>query len=158
MDRRDKFRPAYERLTDYLHSHHLRMTYERSVILQHVCQIGKAFTPGDLITHLQGERISDATVYNTVSLFLEANILHNLVRSTKTSQVYYELALEDKDTILIICPECGRRSEVRDPVLADHIRGGRYSNFIPSRFVLQVYGKCRVCRNKQIWKKDSSTR
>ena len=143
------YRKAYNQLCSYLDEHHLRHTQERLCILSSVCSLQR-FTVDDLRYSLTGILISRATVYNTLELFEQAGVIRHLEKEFGVRAGQYELACLHSSFVQIICQRCGRVSEVKDSTISRMLEDKRFTNFIPERFSLYIYGKCKVCRKKNI--------
>ena len=84
-----------EKFNDYLKAKGKRRTPERYKILDHVLAFPKQFTVDDLRQSILGDnfRISQATLYYTVDLLVEANILRRM--STGKNAVAYDLSFRN---------------------------------------------------------------
>ena len=78
---------AHEVLDNYMESNHHRRTPERSTILDTIYSMGEHFSIEDLGRELlkKNFRVSRATLYNTLHLFLELRLVvkHSLADGTK---------------------------------------------------------------------------
>lgn len=145
----DIYRHALERVNAYVNEHHMRRTHEREVILQKACGL-RCFSVEQLQAELTDITISRATIYNALSLFSKAGVLHKLDKEFGVRAGQYEVAQAETSHIQVICTRCGRVSEVRDTSINRMLADKRFTNFNPSRFSLYVYGTCKVCRRKPI--------
>lgn len=148
----DIYRKAYDQLCSYLNEHNLRHTPERLSILTSVCSLQR-FTVDDLRYALTGILISRATVYNTLVLFEKAGVIRHIEKEYGVRAGQYELSFLKSSSVQIICQQCGRISEVKDSTISRMLADKRFTNFIPERFSLYIYGKCKVCRKKNINKR-----
>lgn len=145
----DIYRKAYDQLCSYLDEHHMRHTPERFSILASVCSLQR-FTVDDLRYSLTGILISRATVYNTLELFEKAGVIRHIEKEYGVRAGQYELTCLKNSSVQIICQQCGRISEVKDSTISRMLADKRFTNFVPERFSLYIYGRCKVCRKKSI--------
>jgi len=145
----DIYRHALERVNAYVSEHRMRRTHEREVILQKACAL-RCFSVEQLQAELTDITISRATIYNALSLFTKAGVLHRLDKEFGVRAGQYEVTQAEASHIQVICTRCGRVSEVRDTSINRMLADKRFTNFNPSRFSLYVYGVCKVCRRKPI--------
>lgn len=143
----DIFTEVSNQLYAYIDKHGLRHTTERMVILEAICRL-KSFTVDelrDVLTHL---KISRATVYNTLTLLVDANIIRRLDKEFGTRAIQYELVRISQSSVQVICTRCGRVSKIKDSTIQRMLADKRWSNFELQHLTLYVYGKCKVCRKK----------
>lgn len=138
---------ATERLNAYAQEHGLRRTQERETILAQVCAL-QCFSAEQLRMALTELTISRATIYNALTLFEKAGIIHRLDREFGVRAGQYEVVQEGTSNIRVICRRCGRVSEVKDPTINRMLADKRFTNFVPERFSLYIYGACKACRRK----------
>ena len=123
----------------FLESRNLRKTPERFAILEKIYTTTQHF---DVETMIQnGYRVSKATVYNTIDLLLEANLVRKHQFGSNLAQ--YERVYNANHHHLI-CMKCGKVREVKDLDLMSKLNTSYYT--------LYVYGICSRCSNKN--KKD----
>lgn len=147
--REDIYRKAYNRLCSYLDANALRHTSERLTILTAICELQR-FSVDDLRYSLTGIRISRATVYNTLELMEKAGIVQRIEKEFGVRAGYYELSFINNSSVQIICQQCGRVSKIKDSTIQRMLEDKRFTNFVHERFSLYIYGKCKVCRKKNI--------
>jgi Fur family ferric uptake transcriptional regulator len=135
---------------DYLRQHSLHLTAPREIVLKAVFATHEHFTADELIAHLQraGTPVSKATVYRTLSLLSESNLLieHDFGQGRK----YYEHASELEHHGHFYCRDCGRISEFYDARLNGlQQQIARQEGFQASQFVVKIYGRCADCEAKR---------
>lgn len=143
MHEKDAARSAMERLTHYLESRHLRKTPERFAILSRSLRLPEHFS-GDALADLMerdGYHVSRSTVYNTLALLCEAEIL--VCHRFGNRAARYEVALQNH--CHLICRRCGKVEEVESPDFAGVIRSMASEGFRPTSFSASVYGLCADC-------------
>ncbi len=132
--------------TSFLSGHNLRMTAERRNILHHIFAAHTHFEADDLHVRLRqaGHRIARATVYRTLSLLVEANILREVVGDPGSTSTHYELVhgLPQSHEHLR-CEDCGQIVEVSDVALAGHLRRIALSmGFDLTDYTVRLAGRC----------------
>ena len=143
------YRVASDSLCQYLDANQLRHTSERLTILNAICQLQR-FSVDDLRYALAGVNISRATVYNTLDVMENANVVRRLEKEYGVRARYYELTILTNSTVQVICQKCGRKSQVKDSTIQRMLEDKRFTNFVHERFSLYIYGQCKVCRKKNI--------
>lgn len=138
---------AREILDQYLESNLHRKTPERYAILDAVFSMRGHFTLEELGAALERKnfRVSRATLYNTIHLFLELRLVvrHSLVDGTK-----YEASSCNENHVHQVCTVCGRVTEVQAPLVTAAINETRLQRFRKDAFVLYIYGVCSICQAK----------
>ena len=143
------YRKAYEQLCSYMDEHGMRHTAERFSILTAGCNLQR-FTVDDLRYSLTGITISRATVYNTLELMEKAGIIRHIEKEYGVRAGQYELTCIKTSSVQIICQRCERISEVKDSTISRMLEDKKFTNFLPERFSLYIYGHCKVCRKKAL--------
>ncbi len=144
---------AKTKLEAYIAAQGLRNTQERFVLLEHICSLPQPFGADRVVSFAKEKYISPATVYNTLSLLVSAQILHCLSKQYGRSKSMYELMLAGKSEFEFVCTRCGRVSKFKDRAIENIIRMRRYSNFIPKGFSVYIYGECKTCKRKPLTEK-----
>ncbi|MBO5405266.1 MAG: transcriptional repressor [Paludibacteraceae bacterium] len=143
----DILQSSSSRLCAYLDEHQLRHTPERFTILSTVCKLQR-FTIDELRASLNELAISRATVYNTLSLLEDAQLVRRLTKEYGVRAAQYELVRATDSVVQIICQRCGRVGIVKDPTIKRMLADKRWSNFEADHFSLYVVGQCKVCRRR----------
>lgn len=143
----DILQSSSDLLRAYLDEHQLRHTPERFTILSAVCKLQR-FTIDELRASLNELAISRATVYNTLSLLEDAQLVRRLTKEYGVRAAQYELVRATDSVVQIICQRCGRVGIVKDPTIKRMLADKRWSNFEPDHFSLYVVGQCKVCRRR----------
>ena len=93
---------------DYLKQHALHLTGPRETVLRTVFGTHEHFTADDLIAHLlrAGTPVSKATVYRTLALLSECNLL--IEHDFGQGKLFYEHASELQHHGHLFCSDCGR--------------------------------------------------
>ena len=135
-------------LDNYLETNHHRKTPERYAVLDAVYSIGGHFTLEALATLLDKNhfRVSRATLYNTMHLFIELRLVvrHSLVDGTK-----YEACFDNENHVHQVCTVCGQVSEIQAPLVTDALTHTDMHEFRCDAFALYIYGVCASCRQNK---------
>ena len=134
-------------LDEYLEVNHHRKTPERYAILEAVYSLPGHFTLEELGAHLEKNnfRVSRATLYNAMRLFLELRLIvrHRLQDGTK-----YEASYASANHSHQICTVCGKVSEVKSTEIVRVIDNTKLKRFRKDGFALYIYGICSSCQAK----------
>lgn len=150
MESSDQLKNALDRFREYLHQHQLRKTPERFAILEAVYSFDGHFTLEELLVRMTEERhfvVSQATVYNTINILLDAGLVirHRLAGGTE-----YEKAVNVGNSHFhLVCSKCGKVREFHDEKLLRALSGIRTGKFSVESYTLYVYGLCSKCCNAQ---------
>jgi Fur family transcriptional regulator, ferric uptake regulator len=137
--------------TDYLKSRNQRQTPERYAILDEVYTTADHFDADELYVRLlqKDVRVSRATVYNTLELLLDCDLV--VKHQFGKSQAKYERAYAYWQHDHLICQDCGSIFEFCDPRLQSiQDTVAEIYGFSVSHHALHVYGHCQreACPNK----------
>lgn len=141
----------FDTFRDFLKEHGLKLTAQRETILRRTLQIDKHFSAEELFEVLRRENrgISKATVYRTLALLVEANLLDAL--DFDRGHMLYERATHgEAHHDHLICVRCKRIFEFHCEeieVLQDQITQ-RY-DFEMVSHTHQIYGVCGRCRRQE---------
>ena len=85
------YETALAKLNAYIKRQGLRTSIVRNQVLEQVCRLRQPFTAEQLTQACEEERISLATIYNALTLFVSAQIVHASKRQRGRSAIEYEL-------------------------------------------------------------------
>jgi len=141
-------------LTSYLELNNLRKTPERYAILDAVYNINGHFTLDELSNILEEEnfRVSRATLYNTMKLFIELRLV---IRHRFIGQTKYEACYHNENHIHQVCTLCGSVTEVNSVEITNAIGGTKLRRFRKDGFTLYIYGVCSMCQARITRKKNN---
>lgn len=137
---------ALVRLNAYIKQEKMRVSPVRKMVLEKVCILKQPFTADQLITACAEEHISEATIYNALTLFFTARILHATKRQRGQTATEYELTIGTHSRMQIVCLNCGRITTFHDKAMEQIVKEHKYYNFNLNRFSMYVYGECKHCR------------
>ncbi|MCX7607339.1 MAG: transcriptional repressor [Bacteroidia bacterium] len=136
---------AQEILEKYLLERGLRRTEERLEVLRTIYEELTHFDADSLHRHLleRGLRISRATIYNTLDLFVSCGLVKRYAFAE--GRTLYERSVGRRQHDHLICIECGHIQEFCDPQLGLVVEGvGRLFHMNPVHHDLVVYAHCQV--------------
>jgi len=132
-------------LDNYLETSNRRKTPERYAILDAVYSIGGHFSLEQLGECLEKQkfRVSRATLYNTMHLFIQLRLVtrHNLMNGTT-----YEAWYDNRTHCHQICTVCGKVTEINVPEINEAIENAHLRRFRKDGFSLYIYGICSSCQ------------
>lgn len=136
--------------TSYLKEHRLRETYERKVVIQALSQFTGHFDLETVASAIDsnGERVSRATIYNTVSLLVKANLVRR--QQFADGQYFYECALRlpSGNQLHLICNVCGKITDLRNSTVTKELNDMKFGSFSPEYISMSVYGTCSRCMRR----------
>lgn len=136
-----------EILDAYLTQRNLRKTPERYAILDAVYGMDGHFTLEELSGRLEQQsfRVSRATLYNTMKLFIELRLV---VRHRFIGQTKYEGCYLGDNHLHQVCTVCGKVTEVDAPGIIKAVDATRLKRFHKDGFTLYIYGICSTCQTR----------
>lgn len=138
-----------KKFIEFLEKYNLRKTPERLAILDCILKTGGLFTVDDLYNQMTATnfRVSRATLYNTIELLSQCEIVRRHV--FEGMQPQYE-----RVTVIpynyLICKHCGKIKVVRDNDFVAFMNAHKkIKAFTMSHYSLYIYGICNTCARKR---------
>lgn len=137
-----------ERLEEFIRRKGLRRTGQRDLIIKSAFSKDEHFTAEELFERVRksSSNISRATVYRTLALLVEADLLREI--DLGDNQTTYDPNFLDKPSHNhLVCIDCGRVVEFEDPhvdLLNDCVT--RRLGFRPVRQTLKIEASCEQLR------------
>jgi Fur family ferric uptake transcriptional regulator len=148
MKEDELFEKIKETFTEFLRKNKQRKTPERYAILERIYKHDGHFNAEWLYKEMQNEyRVSLATVYNTLELLLNSNLI--IKHQFGQQEAQYEKAFADKIHHHLVCTDCGKVREFSDKRIRTTIQTRRFAYFEVSNYSLYVYGICSKCKQKR---------
>jgi len=150
MNRNEIFDTAIDIFNHHLQLNKLRKTPERYAILKEIYYRDEHFDVEQLHQAMVDNEyiVSRATLYNTLELLLECNLVTKLQFGQNIA--YYEKSLGAKQHDHMICSECYTIIEFCDPRI-QQIKSemGGIMDFTVTHHSLHLYGICKDCSKKK---------
>ncbi|MBQ8155928.1 MAG: transcriptional repressor [Prevotella sp.] len=141
-------------LDNYLEMNNHRKTPERYTILKAIYNIEGHFTLEELSAKLEHDykfRVSRATLYNTLNLFMQLRLV---IRHRFHGSTAYEACYDNTSHCHQICTVCGKVTEIKSTLIEQAIDATHFKRFRKDGFTLYVYGICSVCQGKMTRQKN----
>ena len=134
------------KFNQYLEENKHRKTPERYFVLDVVSETSKRFDAEFVLNEVFNKkiRISRATVYNTLSILVDAQILREHEIEGKK---YFEKTPLSQIYVRLICTKCGKTKDVKDADTISFVNSKKYGKFLTSYSTIAVYGLCSSCVN-----------
>jgi Fur family ferric uptake transcriptional regulator len=139
---------AKQKFTEYLTAQKCRKTPERYAILNLIYTDQRHFDMDTLYEAMNENnfRVSRATLYNTMQLLLECNLVlkHQFGKNISV----YERAYNNDFHHHLICTSCHKIQEYKGSYLRNAIKNEKIKRFTPTHYSLYIYGLCSMCAKK----------
>jgi len=134
-----------------LKSNKLKYTTQRELILQIIYNNDGHFTPEDIYNLIKISypkvKLGIATVYRTLTLLEDANIVSSISFGTQGKK--YEFGLKEHHDHLV-CLECGGIEEFFDDTIEKQQEEiAKKFNFKMTDHIMKIIGTCKACQAKK---------
>ncbi len=134
---------SIQKLEQYLSQHGLKMTAQRKIILETMEDIPYHMTLDELLQAVEnnGTRVGQATMYRTMKLFVDANIVEE--HRFDDGITRYEISEEGEHHDHLICLSCGQIIEFEDELIErrQHEVAQKFGIRITTH-KMELYGYC----------------
>lgn len=142
----DDIQRATDILNQFMTDKRMRKTPERFHLLEAVYTYNGHFTADELYEKMQKSfRISRATVYSALDLFVRAGLV---VKNILGNTIEYEKCLGMKSHCHMVCTVCGMTKEFTNAKIEQDLETAKYSKFIKQNYTVNVFGVCYKCQAK----------
>lgn len=137
-----------EKYREYLATKSLRMTRERSIIVDEVFSSHEHFDADQLVARLarrsDGRRVSRSTIYRSLRQLEEAGLIRKVARQDDRDLFEHDYGYPQHDHL--ICNRCGRLIEFHNERISDLLEPvAREHGFRIEGHRLEVFGLCDSC-------------
>ncbi len=144
-----KKQQALEKFNNYLDSQNLRKSSAREEIVREIFSLDKHFHIQELIDKLNMKNISRASVFRTIQLLLEADLLQKT--TDLHGHVHYEQTFSDEHHDHLICIKCGKELEFTSAEIERLQREiCKKNKFKSLTHSLQIWGYCEECQKSRV--------
>lgn len=133
-----------------------RRTRERELILDRIASLQGHFNAEDLTFALKRDRVSRATIYRSLELFVAQGLLQRVHLGERGAQ--YEIIHGRRPHAHLYCLGCGSLTDYPLPFLS-HLPGRieKQRRFATEHMLVRVCGYCQRCRARAL-RKNSKVR
>jgi Fur family transcriptional regulator, ferric uptake regulator len=141
--------PPEEKYREYLTTKGLRMTRERSIIVEEVFSTHEHFDAEHLVQRLvrpsdPQRRVSRSTIYRSLSQLEEAGLIRKVARQDGRELYEHDYGYPQHDHL--ICTKCGNLIEFHNDEISELLEPvARQHGFRIEGHRLEVYGLCNDC-------------
>lgn len=148
MKEESTFEGVKEILDNYLLEKKHRKTPERYAILKEIYEHEGHFNAEMLYNRmLEKYRVSLATIYNTLELLLECNLIIKHQFGEHVAE--YEKTFGTGIHHHLVCTNCGKIKEFSDKGIRSAIQSKKFANFELTHYSLYLYGICKKCKDSK---------
>ncbi len=149
MEKSDIIKAVIEIFTEYLDAKGHRKTPERFAILEEIYSREGHFDVETIFMAMKNKkyRVSRATIYNTVELLLDSNLI--IKHQFEKNIAQFERSYKYKQHDHLVCDKCGKIIEFCDPRIQNiQSTVSKLMNFEVKYHSLYFHGICEDCQKK----------
>jgi len=148
MDNEKILEIVNQKFTEFLAEKNYRKTQERYAILNLIYSDPRRFDMNMLYEAMNDKnfRVSRATLYNTMQLLLECNLV--IKNRFEQNNTFYERAYNNETHHYLICTNCRIVKEYRNAELKLILQNRKIKNFNPTHHNLHIFGICNNCARR----------
>lgn len=140
------------KLKEALHQKGFRVTPQRQIILELMMNLNGRHLTADEVYSLARERTDDislATIYRTLELFVEMNLLRRFDSGDGVFRYEIDTSQSEHYHHHLICLECGKIIEFNDDLLDELESRIAEKGFEIADHCLRFFGYCQDCKKKK---------
>lgn len=138
----------WKHFEQFLKRRDLNVTQARHDVVRKIGTIATPFRSEDLVRQLSSgaNRVSRATVYNTLSLLLDAGLITRV--AGRGGRTEYKVPIGEQETVRFHCGQCGNTMELQSQRVERAIlRQCEAEDLEYGRSRVEVWGICQECRD-----------
>lgn len=139
-----------DKFTEYMTLKGYRKTPERYAILEQIYSLDSHFDIEmlyEIMSNSRCFRVSKATVYNTVELLLNCDLV--VKHQFGKTRSYYEKSYNNDNHYHLICTKCHEIRGVKSNDISRLIKNKKIAKFKPTHYNIYIYGICSTCSASQ---------
>lgn len=147
MGENGKLTQARQILLDYIKMKKMRVTPERTAVLEAAYAVNTPFTIDQLKTYMDDILpVSRVTVYNSLELFFKLGLVIKHPIGGGTFE--YEACVQTTTHHHLVCNVCDQVFEFRDASIEKFFTDKKYRKFKMTNCSVLIYGVCNKCQGK----------
>ncbi len=147
MGENGKLTQARQILLDYIQMKKMRVTPERTAVLEAAYAVNTPFTIDQLKTYMDDILpVSRVTVYNSLELFFKLGLVIKHPIGGGTFE--YEACVQTTTHHHLVCNVCDQVFEFRDASIEKFFTDKKYRKFKMTNCSVLIYGVCNKCQGK----------
>ncbi len=147
MGENSKLTQAQQILLDYIKMKKMRVTPERTAVLEAAYAVNTPFTIDQLKTYMDDILpVSRATVYNNLELFFKLGLV--IKHAIGGGAYEYEACVQTITHHHLVCNVCHQVFEFKDASIEKFFTDKKYRKFRMTNCSVLIYGVCNRCQGK----------
>lgn len=128
----------------------VRLTPMRRAAYEEMVEHAAPISAYELLERMQqstGKRLAPPTVYRALEFLLEEGFVHRI--ESRNAFVVCDHPGDPHESMYFVCRECGSSQEAHDQTVREALDShARSLGFVPKRQVVEVYGLCALCAER----------